>query len=117
MHTVSTSNRFSVPGNISIQDFNTHFKTNLPSDEFDTLAGMILHAFGELPAESETIELGTLRFSVAKIEHHRITELLVEDLSTAGTPETPEEEVAAAEPQAETPSNTPDENKQSEVKE
>jgi len=42
------------------------------SEEYDTLAGYILHASGELPEEGQVLELHPFRITVARVAHSRI---------------------------------------------
>ena len=42
------------------------------SEEYDTLAGYIMHTTGEMPDQGEVIDLGPFRFTVAQVEHGRI---------------------------------------------
>lgn len=47
------------------------------SDEYDTLAGYLMHTTGDLPEQEQVIDLGALRFTVAQVEHGRIDLLRV----------------------------------------
>jgi putative hemolysin len=42
------------------------------SEEYDTLAGWLMHSTGELPEREEVIDLGPFRITVAQVEHGRI---------------------------------------------
>jgi CBS domain containing-hemolysin-like protein len=54
------------------------FRLDVPeSDEYDTLAGYLMHATGDLPEQEQVIDLGPLRFTVAQVEHGRIDLLRV----------------------------------------
>jgi putative hemolysin len=69
-----------IDSSMSVEDFNQEFAVSIESDEVETLAGALLHAFGELPANGATTDLCGLRFTVEGIEHNRITRVLVERL-------------------------------------
>jgi len=69
--------RFALPGSTPIEAFNTHFGTGLEAGELKTLGGLVLHHFGELPAEGDTVEAGRFRFGVERIETNRIAEVAV----------------------------------------
>jgi putative hemolysin len=51
------------------------------SEEYDTLAGLLLHHTGSLPEQGQVIHLGPFRFTVAQVAHSRIdlVRLLVTD--------------------------------------
>jgi CBS domain containing-hemolysin-like protein len=54
------------------------FRLDVPeSDEYDTLAGYLMHTTGDLPEQEQVIDLGPLRFTVAQVEHGRIDLLRV----------------------------------------
>ena len=55
-----------------IDDFNEEFGTNFSDYEFDTIGGLVTHAFGHLPARGETTTLGHLNFVVLNADSRRI---------------------------------------------
>ncbi|MCG6867882.1 MAG: hemolysin family protein [Gammaproteobacteria bacterium] len=71
-------NRFTLPGSTPIEDFNARFDAFLEVEELKTLGGLVLHHFGELPAEGDAIEIGPFQFCAQRIESNRIAELTVE---------------------------------------
>ena len=79
LHELS-DNRFAMPGATSIEDFNAHFDVDFEVEELKTLGGLVLHYFGELPAEGEEIEIDAFRFLVQRIEANRIAEVVVKPL-------------------------------------
>lgn len=50
----------------------THALAIPESEEYDTLAGFILHSTGDLPDQGQIIELPPFRITVAQVEHSRI---------------------------------------------
>ena len=64
-----------------IADFNTHFATRFEDDEFDTVGGLVLRAFGRLPKRGETAVLEGLRFRVLRADSRRLYTLQVERLA------------------------------------
>jgi putative hemolysin len=62
---------------LSIAEFNRELGAELDAPEVDTIGGLILHAFGELPAEGRSITLDGLVFTVAGVEGNRIASLVV----------------------------------------
>lgn len=74
-------NRYLVDGTIPLDDFNQHFKTSLSEGDLETLGGLVLHAFGELPSEGETIDMKEFRFTASKVARNRLEELVVEGLA------------------------------------
>ncbi len=78
--------RHRVKAQTEIGDFNAHFGTDFADDEFDTVGGLVLQAFGRLPKRGETADIGEFRFRVIRADSRRIYTLQIEPL--AGTPET-----------------------------
>lgn len=70
--------RYALDAAISVVDFNQEFGAGLDSEQAETLGGILLNAFGELPQEGAAIELLGFRFSVAEVEANRITRVLME---------------------------------------
>ena len=80
--------RFRVKAQTEIADFNEQFGTAFPDDEFDTVGGLVLRAFGRLPKRGESTTIGNFRFKVIRADSRRIYTLQVEKLSAE--PEGPE---------------------------
>ena len=53
-----------VAGDTEISAVNQIFGTTLPTDDFDTIGGLIAHDLGHVPRRGETAEAGGLRFLV-----------------------------------------------------
>jgi magnesium and cobalt transporter len=70
--------RFRVKAQTEIADFNSHFGTDFADDEFDTVGGLVLQAFGRLPKRAETTTLGGFRFRVVRADSRRLYTLQVE---------------------------------------
>ena len=70
--------RFRVKAQTEIADFNAHFGTRFPDDEFDTVGGLVLRAFGRLPKRGEVTTLDDHRFRVLRADSRRLHTLQVE---------------------------------------
>ena len=53
------------------------FATGFDEDEASTIGGIVLHAFGHMPAKGESIELHGLTFKVSKANSRRLVQLQV----------------------------------------
>ena len=81
--------RYDVDGAIPIDDLNEVTGSNL-SDEFaETLGGLLLHEFGELPPENTTILIDGLRFTIKEVKDNRVKQVLMELLSDEDTSQEP----------------------------
>lgn len=55
-----------------IEEFNDYFKANFSDDEFDTIGGIITHAFGHMPGRNEVVELQGFTFRVLYADNRQI---------------------------------------------
>jgi CBS domain containing-hemolysin-like protein len=69
-----------VLGKMPIHRFNDAFSAGLPDQEWDTVAGLLLHEFGRLPEKGDSILLGSFRFTVERLRGIRIVEIGVRDI-------------------------------------
>jgi len=65
-----------------IDEFNEYFGSNFPHEEFDTIGGLVLNAFGRLPKRGERIQISRFRFTVMRADSRRIHLLSVQPLAT-----------------------------------
>ena len=82
-----SSGRYRVKAQTEIGDFNEHFGTDFADDEFDTVGGLVLQAFGRLPKRGETATIGDYRFRVVRADSRRLYTLQVEPVAPATLPE------------------------------
>jgi len=73
-----------------IDDFNSYFKTNLNDDEYDTIGGLVINAFGHLPKRGEMLDFAGFNIKVLRADKRRVhllrlirTELLTEQTNQA----------------------------------
>ncbi len=64
--------RYTIKALMPLEDFNERFGTRLPQDEFDTIGGYVVAAFGHLPEPGEQIEIGKLQFEVLRADQRRV---------------------------------------------
>lgn len=60
-----------------IDDFNDKFNTRFSDEEFDTVGGLVSHAFGHLPARDEKITIDNIEFKVVSADTRRLIQLSV----------------------------------------
>ena len=87
-----TGGRYRVKAQTEIGDFNQALGTSFSDEEFATVGGLVLKAFGRLPKRGEVTNVGRLRFKVIRADSRRIYTLQVERLA----PEPDEESEADA---------------------
>jgi putative hemolysin len=75
-----------VDGTFPIDDFNEQFGTELPQEDYHTVAGFVFGALGRAPEEGDVVELDSLRFRVIDIEGSRIQRLEIEFLASESAP-------------------------------
>lgn len=70
-------NSYHVKANIPIDDFNDYFDVEFSDEEFDTIGGVVLQAFGHVPERGESTELNGLGFEVLNADSRRVMLLRV----------------------------------------
>jgi magnesium and cobalt transporter len=73
-----------VRGATRIDEFNAHFGTSLPDEEFDTIAGLVMQQFGRVPRRGESAVIGEQAFQVLRMDRRRIDALQVWSVDTPG---------------------------------
>ena len=72
---------FFVKAQTPIEDFNGFFNTELSDDEYDTIGGLVLNAFGHLPSRNDVIQFDGYQFTVINADQRRLISLRVSALS------------------------------------
>jgi CBS domain containing-hemolysin-like protein len=72
---------YRVSGKTSIDDVNDLLGAELPDEEWDTVAGLILDLFGRIPAAGEVTEFQGLRFEVEDVRGRRVASVLITRVS------------------------------------
>ena len=67
-----SNGEYTVKATTPIEDFNEYFKRNFSNQEFDTVAGLVIKAFGRLPARDESLEIGGVEFTVLRADKRRV---------------------------------------------
>lgn len=69
--------QFAVRGVTRLDEFNEYFGTQLLSEEFDTIAGLIMKQLGRLPRRGEAVNIDGFEFRVMRGDRRRIEGLRV----------------------------------------
>ncbi|AXQ28167.1 CBS domain-containing protein [Solimonas sp. K1W22B-7] len=64
--------RFLVNALTTIENFNGYFGTDFPTDEFDTIGGLVLHRFGHMPKRGESVRIERFNFNVQRADSRRV---------------------------------------------
>ena len=72
-----SSKVFMVKALTPIEDFNEKIGCRFSHQEFDTVGGLVSHAFGHLPEKNEKIIIGGIEFKVVSADTRRLTQLKV----------------------------------------
>ncbi|HNR22575.1 MAG TPA: transporter associated domain-containing protein [Steroidobacteraceae bacterium] len=79
--------QFTVRGVTEIEEFNEYFGSDFPDDEFDTVAGLVMKAFGRLPRRGESVTIGDIEFRVMRADRRRLESLRVSTTRDVAAPE------------------------------
>jgi putative hemolysin len=70
-----SDNNFALLATYPVGEFNEHFGTQLPEEEFDTIGGFVFGLFGRIPRSGEAIAYENFKFMVEKMKGSRILNL------------------------------------------
>ena len=66
-----------VDGSMTIDDFNERFGTDIPEEDFHTVAGFVFGQLGRAPEPGDDVSYDGMRFDVLEVEGNRIERLAV----------------------------------------
>ena len=64
--------RYTVKALTPIDEFNKFFRTSLSDDEYETIGGLVINAFGHLPKRGEMIDLAVYSIKVLRSDKRRV---------------------------------------------
>jgi Mg2+/Co2+ transporter CorB len=70
-----------VEGVVTIRDLNRACEWNLPDEEANTIAGLIIHEAQAIPTEGQVFSFHGFRFEVLERQHNRLTKLRIRKLT------------------------------------
>ncbi len=76
-----TDNDYIVQALTPIDEFNNYFERDFSDEEFDTIGGLVINAFGHMPTRNETTEIDDLEFKVINADQRRINSLRLKFLA------------------------------------
>ena len=68
---------WNVKATTTVEDFNEYFDRDFDDEEFDTIGGIVLKAFGHLPERGERVKIDDLEFKVLNADSRRVRLLQV----------------------------------------
>jgi magnesium and cobalt transporter len=74
--------RYQIDASMPLDDFDEHFTAAFERQEVETIGGLVLNEFGELPSEGDVIVIDGFKFTVSSVAQNRIAKLLLELLPT-----------------------------------
>ncbi len=84
-------NRYTISALTPIDEFNEYFKTSLNDEEYDTIGGLILKAFGHVPKRGELTEFEGFNVKVLRADKRRINLMRMTKLDLPAEPDDTEE--------------------------
>jgi magnesium and cobalt transporter len=58
-----------------IEEFNEYFECDFSDDDFDTIGGLVIQAFGHMPTRDEVTTIDDFKFEVIKADQRKIYSL------------------------------------------
>ena len=68
---------YSVKALTPVEEFNSFFETSFSEEEADTIGGIVLKAFGHMPATNDEITIGDIQFKITHSDKRRLVQLKV----------------------------------------
>jgi CBS domain containing-hemolysin-like protein len=68
---------YRVPGRTNIDEVNETLELELPSDEWDTIGGLVFNLLGRVPAEGERVTFDGCEFAAERVVGRRIASVLL----------------------------------------
>jgi len=68
--------RYTIKALTPIDEFNDYFNTEIRSDEYDTVGGLVINTFGHLPKRGETIDYENFSIKVIRADKRRVQQIL-----------------------------------------
>lgn len=76
-----SENEFMLKALMPIDEFDAYFKTELATDEYDTIGGLLVHQLEHMPHKGESLTLDNLKFEVIKADSRRVHLIKLKRLS------------------------------------
>ncbi len=73
-------NTFNVKARTEIEEFNQYFNAKINDEEYDTIGGILMQAFGHMPSRGETVKIENLQFEIVSADTRRIKLLRVKKI-------------------------------------
>ncbi|TCJ12876.1 CBS domain-containing protein [Parasulfuritortus cantonensis] len=73
-----TDHSWRVKAQTEIADFNEIVGADFPDDEFDTVGGLVVNAFGRMPKRGECVDTGGFHFRVTRADSRRLHTVVVQ---------------------------------------
>ena len=70
-------NFYEVDSRMTLSDFNSELKLELPEDEFDTIGGYVFDLFGKIPAQNEEIRENGITYKIKAIKGTIVNRIIV----------------------------------------
>jgi magnesium and cobalt transporter len=69
------TNEFMVKALTPIEEFNTYFECDFSDDDFDTIGGLVIQAFGHMPTRHEVTTIDDFKFEIIRADQRKIYSL------------------------------------------
>jgi magnesium and cobalt transporter len=69
---------YRVKASTEIEDFNEYFNVSFSNEEFSTIGGLIIHAFGHLPKRDEKITFEGFKITILRADSRKLYSILLE---------------------------------------
>jgi putative hemolysin len=87
--------RYRVEGSMPLDEFDAQFNSHLKNGDVETIGGLVLNEFGELPSVGEVVSIEDFNITITKVGQNRVVEMQLEriDSDEGSTMDDPAESV------------------------
>ncbi len=69
-------NHYRIAATLTVSEFNEHFNSRLPEEEYNTIGGLVYGLFGRVPRSGEAVAHGNYKFRIEKMKKRRKSDVL-----------------------------------------
>ena len=77
--------RYRMDARMTVSQFNELLGCSIDDERFETIGGVLLSEFGQLPEEGTAIQIEGLKFTIVSVSGQRIANIIVDTSDTVGS--------------------------------
>ena len=74
----STTDRYKVDGSVNLDDFNEELGTDIDSDHYESVGGLIIEQLERIPKTGDVVRIDNCKFTVIDMDSNRVESVAVD---------------------------------------